>query len=147
MMKQINRASEVFERIIVVALLVMLAVMVLLGTVSLAILMYKNGIARFHGVNDAAGANNEHACGDSEFYRSDQGQQAAAERKRFEGFRFNYSSKQMSGTLAPHFLRMHPESTYQQALSAVNRHLTRNKPQFRQPDASTAPASYPVTKE
>ena len=54
MMKQINRASEVFERIIVVALLVMLAVMVLLGTVSLAILMYKNGIARFHGVNDAA---------------------------------------------------------------------------------------------
>jgi uncharacterized membrane protein (DUF373 family) len=54
MMKQINRASEVFERIIVAALLVMLAVMVLLGTVSLAILMYKNGIARFHGVNDAA---------------------------------------------------------------------------------------------
>jgi|GEM_PF-5957869 len=40
-----------------------------------------------------------------------------------------------------------PDSTYQQALSAVNRHLTRNKPQFRQPDASTAPASYPVTKE
>lgn len=39
------------------------------------------------------------------------------------------------------------DSTYQMALKAVNRHLTKNKPQFRQDEGGTAPASYPVTKQ
>ncbi len=39
------------------------------------------------------------------------------------------------------------DSTYQMALKAVNRHLTRNKPQFRAEDGATTPATYPITKE
>ena len=53
MIKRFSEAVDVFERIIVNALLLMLAVMVTLGTVALAILLYRNGIANFHGVNDA----------------------------------------------------------------------------------------------
>jgi uncharacterized membrane protein (DUF373 family) len=49
----LNRWVDVFERVIVAALLIMLAVMVLMGTVSLAILMVRNGLGRFHGVGDA----------------------------------------------------------------------------------------------
>lgn len=37
-----------------------------------------------------------------------------------------------------------PDSTYQQALREVNKHLP-NGPQFRQDDGSTAPATRPVT--
>lgn len=37
-----------------------------------------------------------------------------------------------------------PESTFQMALKAVNKHLPQGA-QFRQPDGTTAPASHPVT--
>lgn len=39
------------------------------------------------------------------------------------------------------------DSTYQLALRAVQRQLSSNKPQFRQANGATAPATYPVTKE
>ena len=53
MLKPVDRAADIFQRIIITTLLVMLAVMVLVGTIALAILLWRNGLARFHGVTDA----------------------------------------------------------------------------------------------
>jgi uncharacterized membrane protein (DUF373 family) len=53
MLKPLDRAADVFERIIIIALLIMLAVMVLMGTVALTLLMWRNGLSHFHGVSDA----------------------------------------------------------------------------------------------
>ena len=67
------------------------------------------------------GCDGEHARGDNELERGEQGHEAAAERERFDGFRLDHTAEQVSRSFAPDFLGLQPERSGAEAVASAGR--------------------------